>query len=77
MEKETLIIYQVLENLLGGFEVVPSPVEDLFADDLLLFVVEPVEVGVCEALFDRVALVWIKSEHFGQEISRSGLNIRK
>ena len=43
VEEETLLINHVLQNLFGGFEVVPLPVEYFLADWLLLVVVQSVE----------------------------------
>lgn len=75
MEIETLLVDHVLEELLGGLEIVPGPVEHLLADDLLLLVVQSVEVGVSKALLNCVALVWIEGQHLGQEICSSGLDV--
>lgn len=43
VEEETFLINHVLQNLFGGFEVVPLPVEYFLADWLLLVIVQSVE----------------------------------
>lgn len=72
---QALVVNHVLEEVLGGFEVVPAPVEGLLADDFLLLVVEAVEVGMGQALFDRVALVGIEGQHFGEEVGCGGFDV--
>jgi hypothetical protein len=66
---ERLVPDHVLQLVLRGLEVVPSPVEGLLA-----LVVDEVdvheqffEVGVLEAVFDRVALLWVEHEHLLQQ----------
>ena len=44
MKHEALLIDHVLENLFGRLEVIPLPVENLFADGLLFVVMKPVEI---------------------------------
>jgi hypothetical protein len=48
---QALVVDHVLEEVLGGLEVVPAPVEGLLADHFLLLVVEAVEVGMGQEEF--------------------------
>ena len=57
---QAFVVDHVLEQLFGGFEVVPAPVERLLADLFLLLVVESVEVGMGQALLDGVPLVRVE-----------------
>lgn len=75
MVGQALVVDHVLEEVLGGLEVVPAPVEGLLADHFLLLVVEAVEVGMGQALFDGVALVGVESQHFGEEVGCGGFDV--
>jgi hypothetical protein len=66
-----------LQDIFSGLEAVPSPIEHLLADYLLLLVVQAVEEGMGEALLNGITLVWIEGEHFGEEVGCSGLDIRE
>jgi hypothetical protein len=75
MVVETLIIDHVLKNILGRLEVVPAPVEPLLADELLLLIMQPVEVRMSQALLHSVTFVRVESQHFGEQVSCSGLDV--
>lgn len=75
MVGQALVVDHVLEEVLGGLEVVPAPVEGLLADHFLLLVVEAVEVGMGQALFDCVALVGVEGQHFGEEVGCGGFDV--
>lgn len=68
MEHQTFIVDHVLEQIFGGLEVVPAPVETLLADDLLLLVMQAIEVGVSQALLNSIPLVRVERQHLGQQI---------
>jgi hypothetical protein len=46
MEHQALLVHHILQNLFGGFEVIPLPVVYLFTNGFLLVVVQPVEEWV-------------------------------
>lgn len=77
MEEKTLLVYHVLQYFLSWLEAIPRPVKHLLAYDLLLFVMKAVEIGMCQAFFYGVTLIWIESQHLGEQISGCGLNIRE
>lgn len=66
MEFQGLVPDHLLEDFLGGLEVVPAPVEWLFAFGLDLLVVEAFEVRVLQALLHRVPLLGVENQHLAK-----------
>lgn len=60
MVGQALLVDHILEEFLGGLEVVPAPVEGLLADHFLLLIMEAVEVRMGQALFNGVSLIGIE-----------------
>lgn len=75
VELQRLIPHHSLQKLFSWLEVVPAPVEWLLAFWLHLFVVQPFEVWVLEALLDCVPLFWIEYQHFTEEIQSNWVRL--
>lgn len=68
MVLETLLIDHVLQDLFGGFELVPLPVELLVTGRLFGRVVQFLEVLVLKTLFYSQSLVRVEGEHLGEQV---------
>lgn len=49
VKEKTFIVDHILEKIFCWLEVIPAPIEGLFADDLLLVIMEAVKVGMRQA----------------------------
>jgi hypothetical protein len=66
MELKRLVPHHLLKYLLRRLKVVPAPVERFLAFRLYLFVVQTLEVWMLQALLHRIALFWVKDQHFAE-----------
>jgi hypothetical protein len=64
MVKDTFIVDHILKNILGRFKTVPTPIEALFANWLLLLIMKAVEVRMRKALFNSISLIGVEGQHF-------------
>ena len=76
MKLQALRIDHVLQNILGGLELVPSPIEGVVAFRLCLLVVEPLKVRVLQALLHSVSLFWVENEHFSEQVQSNWVSFR-
>lgn len=76
MEFERFVPDHLLEDFFGWLEVVPAPIEGLFAFGLYLFVVQAFEVRVLQALFYCVPLFGIEDEHLAQQVQSHWVSFR-
>jgi len=70
VELQRLVPHHLLQQLLRGLEVVPSPVEGLLGLGLGLFIVQAFEVGVLQALLHGVAFFGVEDQHLAEQVER-------
>ena len=68
MELERFVPHHLLKYFFGWLEVVPAPVEWLFALRLHLLIVQALKVRMLQALLHSVALFRVEDQHFTEQI---------
>jgi len=75
MITQTLLVNHVLKQFFRWLEIIPSPIEHLFTNRLLLFIMQSIEIRMSQTLLDCIAFIWIESQHFRKQIRSCWLYI--
>ncbi len=76
VELEGFIVDHILEDFLGGLEIVEAPVEGLLGAWLSLLVMQAFKVRMGEALLDRVAFMRVEDEHLSEKVKSNWVCFR-